>query len=76
MLMLMLVLIGIGCDIGGYVGDVLLFVWLLVVVSGCLIIYFNVMNGVLLYWSDFCVFYVEGYGFDWFVVGDWVLWLV
>ena len=70
---LLLVPTGIGCEVGGFAGDALPSARLLAAASGCLITHPNVMNGAALYWRDPRIHYVEGYGLDRFVAGDWCL---
>ena len=69
----MVVPTGIGCEIGGYAGDAIPSARLLASASGCLITHPNVMNGASLYWVDSRIHYVEGFGLDRFVSGDWHL---
>ena len=64
---------GIGCSLGGYAGDAIPAARLLAAASGCLITHPNVMNGASLYWSDPRVHYVEGYGLDHFLTGEFLL---
>ena len=69
----MVVPTGIGCEIGGFAGDAIPSARLLASASGCLITHPNVMNGASLYWVDSRIHYVEGFGLDRFVSGDWHL---
>ena len=64
---------GIGCSVGGYAGDAIPSARLLAAASGCLITHPNVLNGASLFWSDPRIHYVEGYGLDHFLTGEFAL---
>lgn len=64
-----IIFIGIGCSIGGYVGDVMLIVNLLVFIVDYLIINFNIVNVFNFINLKNNVVYVEGYFIDLFCGG-------
>jgi hypothetical protein len=64
---------GIGAAIGGYAGDAIPIARGIAAACDRLITHPNVLNGAQLSWPMANVYYVEGYGLDRFVAGEWGL---